>query len=437
MLQALGGKAMVVHVIDTVQSLGIDTLHIVLGHAHKEVQAHIDAQGHSNIHFYLQKEYCGTADAVACARPAFAADKVLILYGDVPIIPAPPLTKLLNHLDSVDLVVLTMLPSNNYGYGRIIRNAQGQVKSIVEEKDATESERAILEVSSGIMAARGKHLQSLLSKVDKQNAQGEYYLPDIVGLASEEGLAVAAEPIAVAEDAQGVNTLKQLEQAERHFQRQQADRLLEQGCCLRDAKRLDIRGEVEVGTGVVIDVNVVLEGKVTIGDNVQIGLNCYLKNVVIGEGTTIKPYTMMEDATVGCACSIGPYARLRPGSVIEDQGQVGNFVELKKSTIGKRSKVNHLSYIGDSTVGKDTNIGAGTITCNYDGAAKHQTIIGDNVFIGSDTQLIAPVTIEDGATIGAGSTITKDAPKETLTLSRAEQTSIAGWKRAKPSKSKN
>lgn len=431
-LQKIAGKPMLVHVLNTVAKLELDAAHLVCGHAQEQVRACVEAQAYTQPPvFHQQAEQIGTANAVACAAAAFEADQVLILYGDVPCIRSEKLFQMLNQLDHADLVVLTLYPEKNDGYGRVVRNAQGKVVRIVEEKDTSPDEKAIAEVSSGIMAVRGKHLKVLLDQVENNNAQGEYYLPDIVALACKADLRVATEQLEDFREALGVNTFAQLHDVERYFQEKQARQLLEQGCQVRDVLRLDIRGDCVVGKKVVIDVNVVLEGQIKLGDGVSIGANCHLKDVTIGQDTEIKPFTMVEGAKIGKQCLVGPYARLRPDTRIDDQAQVGNFVEVKKSSVGARSKVNHLSYIGDSTIGTNTNVGAGTITCNYDGANKHQTIIGDRVFIGSGTQLVAPVTIADGATIGAGSTITKDAPQDTLTLSRSEMKTVPGWIRPK------
>jgi len=360
-------------------------------------------------------------------------DTVLILYGDVPLTSSDTLNKLLTLVDHQHpLALLTVLLENPAGYGRIVRDSDNAVQSIVEQKDASSEELTIKEVNTGIMAVKGGYLKQWLAALDNQNVQSEYYLTDIIAMAVSDGFSIqTTQPILEAE-VLGVNDKQQLQSLERTYQLQRAESLMQQGATVVDAARLDIRGDVTVGADVTLDINVVLEGHVLLGENVSVGAHSILKNVQIAANTQIHPFSHLEDCTIGESCSIGPYARLRPGTELADEVRIGNFVEIKKSNLGKGSKVSHLSYIGDTSMGKEVNIGAGTITCNYDGVNKHQTIIGDYVFVGSDTQLVAPVEVESGATIGAGSTITKCAPADELTLSRSKQITLKGWQ--KPTK---
>jgi len=317
------------------------------------------------------------------------------------------------------------------GYGRIVRDDDGDISRIVEDRDATGYERNIREVNTGIMAIPGARLQNWLSRLGNKNAQKEYYLTDIVALAIQDGAKVSAIQPQHAWETLGVNSKAQLAQLERLYQRERANQLLERGVTLADPSRIDVRGELACGRDVEIDIGCVFEGNVTLGNRVSVGAHCVLKDVKIAAGTELLPYCLIDGAEIGRDCRIGPYSRIRPGTVLENEAHIGNFVEVKNSHIGKNSKANHLSYVGDATVGKHVNIGAGTITCNYDGANKHRTVIEDGVFIGSDTQLVAPVTIRKGATIAAGTTVTRDAPAGELTISRVKQVSISGWKRPK------
>ena len=426
-LQMLGGQPMLQRVLDTAHTLEAMTVHVVGHSAHNEVQALAKA---NNAVFNPQTQQQGTANAVQCADTALDAEQVLILYGDVPLLRQATLQKLMARLQSADLAVLTAIVNDPDGYGRIVRDAQGHLQKIVEQRDASEDEKTIREINTGIIVAKGKVLRRLLQQVKPDNTQHEYYLTDCIGLAVQEKLTVQTQVVKGFSEAQGVNTMMDLEHAERYLQCRLAEELMQSGCVVRDKHRLDIRGQIEVGAQVEIDVNVLFEGKVVLGDGVCIGANCVLKDVVIESGTVVKPFSSIEASRIGKDCVLGPYARIRPQVQLKDGVKVGNFVELKKTTIDRNSKVNHLSYIGDSQVGKDVNIGAGTITCNYDGVRKHGTIIGDNVFIGAGTQLVAPVEVEDGATIGAGSTITRNAEGGKLTLSRSEQKTIQHWKRA-------
>ena len=431
-LHPIAGKAMLQHVVDACQYLAPPNLAVVYGHGGELVRERVTADG---IHWALQAEQKGTGHAVAQAIHLVQPDDVvLIAYGDVPLIRPETLQRLAQGLQDAALCVLTTELAEPKGYGRIVRNAQGQVQAIVEEKDATDVQRQICEVNTGFIAARGVDLQRWLQQLTPQNAQGEYYLTDCVGLAVAEGGVVntvlCTDPVEV----EGANNRVQLARLERACQLRYAESLMLAGVTVADPARLDIRGTVKTGQDVFIDVNVVLIGHVQLGDNVVIEANCVLENAVIGANTHIKSHSVIEDTVIGADCDVGPFARLRPGTVLADHAKIGNFVETKKAIIGKGSKVNHLSYIGDALMGDDVNIGAGTITCNYDGANKHKTVIGDKVFVGSCTQLVAPVTIGNGATIGAGSTITKDAPAGELTLSRAKQMTLKGWVR--PTKEK-
>lgn len=426
-MHQLAGRPLVEHVIDTAKQLMPDKLAVVCGNGAEQVQSLLTTKDISHV---MQNEQLGTGHAVMQAQSAFEhAAEVLVLYGDVPLTQLRTLERLINCGNRNSLRILTTELNDPTGYGRIVRDADSKVISIVEQKDADQAQLEIKEVNSGIMVLPAQWLKTSLSKLENNNAQGEYYLTDMVELAVADGLEIdTAHCIDTAEVA-GVNTRQQLAELERHFQALQAERLMTTGVTLYDPSRLDIRGEVTIGQDVIIDVNVILEGKVNIADNVTIGANCIIKDATIGQGTEIFANSMIDSATVGANVSIGPFARLRPGTVLSDKAKVGNFVETKNANIGEGSKVNHLSYIGDTDMGSGVNIGAGTITCNYDGANKHRTVIGDNAFIGSDSQLIAPVTVSEGATIGAGTTLRKDAEAEALTLTRTVQKTVAGWKR--------
>ncbi len=400
---------------------------IVYGHGGELVRERIVGE---NLNWALQAQQKGTGHAVSQAIHLVDNDDVvLVAYGDVPLIRSTTLQALAQGLQDHALCILTTELADPKGYGRIVRNADGQVQAIVEEKDASEAQRRIQEVNTGFIAARGRDLKRWLQQLTPQNAQGEYYLTDCVGLAVAEGGSVntvlCADPVEV----EGANNRVQLARLERACQQRQVEKLMLAGVTVADPARLDIRGTVETGQDVFLDVNVVLLGKVKFGNGVTVDAGCVIQDTVIGDNTHIKSHSVIESAVIAANCDIGPFARLRPGTVLEDKAKIGNFVETKKAHIGKGSKVNHLSYIGDATIGMDVNIGAGTITCNYDGANKHQTVIGDRVFVGSCTQLVAPVNIAEDATIGAGSTITKNAPAGELTLSRAKQMTLKGWQR--------
>lgn len=427
-LQPLAKKPLLAHVVETAQALMADEIITIIGHGAHTVK---HAFQNINMTWVNQTEQLGTGHAVQQGLPYIGADdRVLILYGDVPLTRVSTLADLLAQLDDEHpLALLTILLTNPSGYGRIVRDSHAQVQSIVEQKDATPEQLNIQEVNTGIMAVKGAQLQAWLSRLTNHNAQGEYYLTDIIAMAVTQGYHVRTGSPQSEIEVLGVNDKIQLQALERQYQQQRAHQLMQQGVTLIDAARIDIRGEVQVGQDVEIDVNVILEGRVILADGVKIGAHCVLKDVEIGQNTLIHPFSHIEQARIAQHCSIGPYARIRPGTQLADQVHVGNFVELKNAQVGMGSKMNHLSYIGDTQMGAGVNIGAGTITCNYDGVNKHQTVIGDRVFVGSDSQLIAPVTIEDDATIGAGSTITKTACAGELTLSRSKQMTIKGWQK--------
>ena len=430
-LQPLAKKPLLAHVIDTAKILTDDAIITVIGHGAELVESTLSGD---QLSYVMQAEQLGTGHAVAQAEPHFNDDDtVLILYGDVPLTRQETLQDLLNQVDDTHpLSLLTITLEDSTGYGRIVRDSHHRVLAIVEEKDANAEQKTIKEVNTGIMAVKGKQLRDWLSRLSNDNAQEEYYLTDIIAMCVEDGFEVhTAEPQAEIE-VLGVNNKAQLQDLERQYQAQLANELMVQGATLVDASRIDIRGQLSVAQDVSIDANVIFEGQVTLGENVTIEANCVIKNADIGDNTVIKAFTHIEEAVIGQSCDIGPYARLRPGTELADKAKIGNFVETKKAKIGEGSKVNHLSYVGDTEMGANCNIGAGTITCNYDGVNKHQTIIGDNVFVGSDSQLVAPVTVESGATIGAGSTITKTAPSDQLTLSRSKQLTVKSWQ--KPTK---
>src|SRR5882724_892635 len=352
---------------------------------------------------------------------------VLILYGDVPLVRPASLKRLIEAAEN-GLAVMTTEVEDPKGYGRVVRAANGNVERIVEEKDATDDERAIREINAGFMALSGKRLQGWLGKIGNRNAQKEYYLTDLVALAAKEGVRVAGVKVDDGLEVAGVNSKVDLAVLERAFQRAEAKRLMHEGVSLADPARIDVRGTLECGRDVAIDVNCAFEGRVRLGDGVRIGPNCVVRNVTLGAGTEVLPFSHLEDSEVGARCRLGPYARLRPGSTLAEEVHIGNFVEVKASRLAAQSKVNHLSYVGDSEIGARVNVGAGTITCNYDGVSKNRTVIEDDCFIGSDTTLVAPVRIARGSYIGAGSTITKDTPAGQLTLARGRQVSIPGWK---------
>jgi bifunctional UDP-N-acetylglucosamine pyrophosphorylase/glucosamine-1-phosphate N-acetyltransferase len=425
-LHPLAGKPLLGRVIDTARELGAARIVVVYGHGGEQVRsAFADAP---DLAWAEQKDQLGTGHAVMQALPLLdRAAAVLVLYGDVPLIRAASLQALVQAAQG-GLAIMTAVADDASGYGRIVRDAAGRVQRIVEQKDASESERAIREWNTGFLAAPAAKLADWLARVGNANAQKEYYLTDVVALAVADGMTVQATQPEHTWEVEGVNSRRQLAELERIYQREAAHRLLESGVTLADPARFDVRGELVCGRDVSIDVNCVFEGVVKLGDRVRIGPNCVLKNVSLGADTQVNAFSLLEDASVGADCRIGPYARLRPGAALADEVHIGNFVEVKNSRIGKGSKSNHLAYIGDSDVGGQSNIGAGTITCNYDGVNKNRTTIGDGVFVGSNSTLVAPVTIADGSYIGAGSTISKDTPPGQLTVSRSKQVSIPAWK---------
>lgn len=424
-LHTLAGKPLLQHVLDCAMSLNPQQVCVVYGHGGEVVP---QAMGQYDVQFVMQAPQLGTGHAVQQAMPHLADDSMtLILYGDVPLIQHSTLHQMLQAGEG--LVLLTVMLDNPTGYGRIVRNRDGDVQSIVEQKDATPEQLEIREVNTGIMLVPTAKLRAWLGKLRNNNAQGEYYLTDIVAMAVADGVVVHTVQPAQRWEVEGINNKTQLAALERIWQREAANKIMAQGVTLADPARLDVRGELDCGRDVEIDVGCIFEGKVTLGDGVKVGAYSIIRNAIIAQGTQIAPYSYIDSSEVGANCRIGPYARLRPGTRLADDAHIGNFVEIKNSEIGQGSKANHLSYIGDSTVGSRVNIGAGTITCNYDGANKFRTVIEDDAFIGSDTQLVAPVTVGKGATIGAGSTITKNAPAGELTLSRSAQTTRSGWKR--------
>ena len=425
-LHPVAGKAMLGHVIDTARLLKPQGIHVVIGHGAELVRERLAAD---DLNFVLQSEQLGTGHAVAQALPALSAERVLILYGDVPLIEVETLQRLLQQVSEQQLGLLTVNLNDPTGYGRIVRDEQGVVKAIVEHKDASAEQRLIREGNTGILAVPGKKLGDWLGRLSNSNAQGEYYLTDVIAMAVADGLVVATEQAADEMEVLGANDRIQLSQLERHYQYRAARRLMVQGVTLIDPARFDLRGEATVGRDVSIDINVILEGQVVIEDGVQIGPNCVIKNSILRKGAIVKANSHLEGAEVGEGADCGPFARLRPGSELGAKAHVGNFVELKNAKLGEGAKAGHLSYLGDAEIGARTNIGAGTITCNYDGANKFKTVMGEDVFIGSNSALVAPVTLGDRATTGAGSVITGDVPDNTLAVGRAKQRNIEGWKR--------
>ena len=426
-LHALAGKPMLAHVVATAKALHPQKIVVVYGHGGEQVREQLaDAE----LDWALQADQLGTGHAVQQAMAQLSTvDQVLVLYGDVPLIQPATLTRLLRVTEGSAFGMLTVTLDEPAGYGRVVRDTQDKILRIVEHRDASPDELAIHEVNVGIMLIKRAQLQQWLSQLQCNNAQGEYYLTDIIASAVSEGVAIATTQPEDMLEVMGVNDRLQLALLERHYQQRQAEQLMRAGVTLLDPARLDIRGTVIAAQDVVIDANVILEGEVTLGEGVRIGAHSIIRHSSIGAGSLIKEHSHIDGAQIGAHCQIGPFARIRPGTALAQECHVGNFVELKNAQVDAASKINHLSYVGDASVGTKVNIGAGTITCNYDGANKHRTVIGNNVFIGSDTQLVAPVTVEDGATIGAGSTITATAPAEALTLSRTKQRTVTGWKR--------
>lgn len=425
-LHPVAGKSMLGHVIHSARQLSPQGIHVVIGHGAERVREQLASD---DLNFVLQDKQLGTGHAVAQALPALTAETVLILYGDVPLIQVETLHRLLALVNDQQLGLLTVTLEDPTGYGRIVRDVQHRVSAIVEHKDATEEQKAIKEGNTGILAVPSKCLADWLGRLSNKNAQGEYYLTDVIAMAVNDGLVVATAQPDDAMEVQGANDRKQLAELERHYQQREARRLMALGVTLRDPARFDVRGDVTVGRDVMIDVNVILEGRVVIEDDVSIGPNCVIKDSTLRKGAIIKANSHLEGAIVGEGADAGPFARLRPGSVLDARAHVGNFVELKNAHLGEGAKAGHLTYLGDAVIGARTNIGAGTITCNYDGANKHKTVIGEDVFIGSNNSLVAPVHIATGASTAAGSTINQDVPAEQLAVARARQRNIEGWKR--------
>ena len=424
-LHSLAGKPLIHHVIDTARQLGAANIHVVVGHDADAVESAVSSH---DVSCYRQTEQLGTGHAVKQAIPACRPEStVIVLFGDVPLLTHQTLASVIEMAASGP-VVLAAKVDDPSGYGRVVRDGQGSFVRVVEHKDANKQERELNEINTGVLAASGAQLASWLNQIDNHNSQGEYYLPDVLGVATREGVSVSV----VTTDSDewlGVNDKAQLAQVERVLQAREADQLMAAGVGLADPARIDIRGNFTVGQDVFLDVGVVLEGEVSLGDNVRIEPYVVLRNCSIGSGTVINSFTHIEDASVGDDCQIGPYARLRPGSELAEGAKIGNFVELKNSQMGPGAKANHLAYVGDATVGAGSNIGAGTITCNYDGANKHKTTLGDRVFVGSNSTLVAPLTVADDGFVAAGSTVTSDISERQLAVGRAKQRNIDGWKR--------
>jgi len=428
-LHPVAGQPMLSRIIDTAKTLQPTKINIVVGHKKGLIQKAINDP---IINWVEQSEQLGTGHAVNQALPHVQDDAhVLILTGDVPLIAASTIANLVEKLDYFPLALLTAVFDNPTGLGRILRDQSDAVAGIVEEKDASDSQRNIKEINTGVIAAHKAELVDWLSRISNDNAQQEYYLTDVIGLAHQDGAMICSAQPEQNDEVTGVNSRAELAHVERRFQEQIANELMAQGVTIVDPKRIDIRGAVEFGTDVHLDINTVIEGPSKIGNHVTIEANCVIKQATIAEHSHIHSHSVIEQAQIGENVNVGPFARLRPGTVLADEVRIGNFVETKNASLGKGSKANHLSYVGDSSVGQNTNIGAGVITCNYDGANKHKTNIGDNVFVGSDSQLVAPVTIDDGATIGAGTTVTSDVQKDQLAISRSKQKQIDNWARPK------
>ena len=426
-MQPLAGRPMIDHVITTAGKL-TNKISTIIGYKKDVLNEHLSAN-FKNVETFVQPELNGTAGAVKAAQKNIMDDEdVLILYGDVPLISHESLKNALN--DNHDAVILTMIPKDPFGYGRVIKDDSGLATEIIEEKDANAEQKKINEVFTGIMIIKGEMLLSSLDEVNNNNAAGEYYLTDIIKIASKKGVKI--NPIVVEEtEVLGANTKSELHEIENIFREMKSKDLLEQGITLSDASRVDLRGDVSAGKDCSIDVNVILEGEIKLGTNVSIGPNCYLKDVVISDNVSIEAFSHIVSTQIGAGCNVGPYARLREGTVLEDQAKIGNFVETKKTKIGKGSKANHLAYLGDAEVGEDSNIGAGTITCNYDGTNKHKTKIGNKTFVGTNSSLVAPLNIGNNSYIGAGSVITKDVEDDALAVARGKQSNKSGWAKNK------
>ncbi|MEP1895995.1 bifunctional UDP-N-acetylglucosamine diphosphorylase/glucosamine-1-phosphate N-acetyltransferase GlmU [Alloalcanivorax venustensis] len=425
-LHPIAGRPMVQHVVDAAGALDPDNTVLIYGHGGEAVRQAVTG---SRLQWAEQAEQLGTGHAVAQALPHLEEDVVLVLYGDVPLIQPQTLRDFVARVDDQSLALMTLTLDDPSGYGRVIRDGDGKVQRVVEQKDASDDEKAVREINTGILACTRRFLNDSLPRLSNSNAQGEYYLTDLIAMAVDAGMDVVTEQPGHAWEVDGVNDRVQLARLERVYQRVRAEALMRAGVTLLDPNRLDIRGNLQCGQDVTLDINTVLVGDVEIGDRVTVGPNCLIRNACIGSGTHIEANSVVDGAVVGENCQVGPFARLRPGTELAAQAKVGNFVETKKAYVGEGSKVNHLTYIGDSRIGKGVNVGAGTITCNYDGVNKFQTVMKDGAFIGSNSSLVAPVTIGENATVGAGSVVTKDVPDQGLAVARGQQRNIQNWSR--------
>ena len=425
-LHPIAGRPMVQHVVDAAGALDPDNTVLIYGHGGDAVRQAVTG---SRLQWAEQAEQLGTGHAVAQALPHLEEDVVLVLYGDVPLIQPQTLRDFVARVDDQSLALMTLTLDDPSGYGRVIRDGDGKVRRVVEQKDASDDEKAVREINTGILACTRRFLNDSLPRLSNSNAQGEYYLTDLIAMAVDAGMEVVTEQPGHAWEVDGVNDRVQLARLERVYQRVRAESLMRAGVTLLDPARLDIRGNLQCGQDVTLDINTVLEGDVVIGDRVTVGPNCLIRNARIGSGTHIEATSVVDGAVVGEECQVGPFARLRPGTELAARAKVGNFVETKKAYVGEGSKVNHLTYIGDSRIGKGVNVGAGTITCNYDGVNKFQTVMKDGAFIGSNSSLVAPVTIGENATVGAGSVVTKDVPDQGLAVARGQQRNIQNWSR--------
>ncbi len=428
-LHPLGGRPLLSHVFETAAGLDHCGIHAVIGHGAGQVRRRFDSPEFSAVNWVPQERQLGTGHAVQQAMPGISADLALVLYGDVPLVRRDTLQKMTAIADTGSLVLLTLETPHPQGLGRILRGPDGAIEAIVEERDASETQRRICEVNSGIMLLPVARLRDWLGRLDRDNSQGEYYLTDVVAMARAEGVPLRAVTIEDSGEVQGANDPAQLASLERRYQMGKAEQLLAAGVRLLDPARVDVRGEVVAGKDVEIDVNVVFEGKVSLGDGASIGPNCVVRNAEIGPGARLLAGTCVEDAVIGADCSIGPMARLRPGTELGDGVKIGNFVETKKARLGNGTKANHLCYLGDVEIGENANIGAGVIVCNYDGEQKHRTVIGDNVFVGSNSVLVAPVCLNDDSYVAAGSTVNSEVPAGHLAVGRSRQRNIPRWKR--------